>query len=97
MVFLGRFLSQRLQRPKEMDKKSIFRFLRPSEKNNVISGAVIISGICVAIGWAIVYPMLTIDEWKKIQAINRKDIDQEAVQPGDMRVWSDPFTPRTSK
>ncbi|XP_069947905.1 small integral membrane protein 20 isoform X2 [Cherax quadricarinatus] len=39
----------------------------------------------------IIYPMMNIDTYKKIQAENRKNIKQEEIQPGNMKVWSDPF------
>ncbi|KAF8781963.1 Small integral membrane protein 20 like protein [Argiope bruennichi] len=39
----------------------------------------------------VVYPYLHIDEYKEIQKITRAGIDQEKIQPGGMKVWSDPF------
>lgn len=39
----------------------------------------------------IIYPYFHIDEYKEIQKITRKNIDQESIQPGGMKVWSDPF------
>ncbi|XP_037773320.1 small integral membrane protein 20-like [Penaeus monodon] len=39
----------------------------------------------------IIYPMMHVDDYKKIQAENRKDVNQEEIQPGNMKVWSDPF------
>ncbi|XP_022185238.2 small integral membrane protein 20 [Nilaparvata lugens] len=38
-----------------------------------------------------IYPMYNTDEYKKLQAIGRKNINQEDIQPGGMRIWSDPF------
>ncbi|XP_075234253.1 small integral membrane protein 20 [Lycorma delicatula] len=38
-----------------------------------------------------IYPMMHVDEYKKIQEYNRRGIKQEEIQPGGMRVWSDPF------
>lgn len=31
---------------------------------------------------------------EEAQKVNRAGIDREEVQPGHMRVWSDPFAPR---
>ncbi|KAG7174777.1 Small integral membrane protein 20-like, partial [Homarus americanus] len=39
----------------------------------------------------VIYPMMNVDNYKKIQAVTRKGINQEDVQPGNMKVWSDPF------
>ncbi|XP_042867941.1 small integral membrane protein 20-like [Penaeus japonicus] len=39
----------------------------------------------------IIYPMMHVDDYKKSQAENRKGINQEEIQPGNMKVWSDPF------
>ncbi|CAH2055795.1 unnamed protein product, partial [Iphiclides podalirius] len=36
-------------------------------------------------------PMLDPSEYKKIQKESRKNIRQEDIQPGNMKVWSDPF------
>lgn len=36
-------------------------------------------------------PYLNPDKWKKIQNETRKGIQQEEIQPGGMKVWSDPF------
>ncbi|KAF6203233.1 hypothetical protein GE061_003651 [Apolygus lucorum] len=44
-----------------------------------------------------VHPMLYPEEYKKIQAITRKNIRQEDVQPGNMKVWSDPFDRKKEK
>ncbi|XP_030028483.1 small integral membrane protein 20 [Manduca sexta] len=36
-------------------------------------------------------PMMDVSEYKKIQKEARKNIRQEDIQPGNMKVWSDPF------
>ncbi|XP_034836506.1 small integral membrane protein 20 [Maniola hyperantus] len=36
-------------------------------------------------------PMMDSSEYKKAQKINRRNIKQEDIQPGNMKVWSDPF------
>ncbi|CAK1589098.1 unnamed protein product [Parnassius mnemosyne] len=38
-----------------------------------------------------VSPMLDPSEYKKIQKESRKNIRQEDIQPGNMKIWSDPF------
>ncbi|GAB6027133.1 hypothetical protein CHUAL_013895 [Chamberlinius hualienensis] len=56
---------------------------------------VFVGSIVGAIGLAtypiIIYPMLNVEKYKKIQAETRGHIKQEDIQPGDMKVWSDPF------
>ncbi|KAK3887435.1 hypothetical protein Pcinc_008438 [Petrolisthes cinctipes] len=39
----------------------------------------------------IIYPMMNPEVYKKAQAENRKGINQEDIQPGNMKVWTDPF------
>lgn len=39
----------------------------------------------------ILSPMINPDEYKKVQKVNRAGIKQEEIQPGNMKVWSDPF------
>lgn len=36
-------------------------------------------------------PFFNQDKWKNIQSEARKGIHQEDVQPGNMKVWTDPF------
>ncbi|KAI5635241.1 hypothetical protein NE865_12033 [Phthorimaea operculella] len=36
-------------------------------------------------------PMIDSSEYKKIQRETRRGIRQEDIQPGNMKVWSDPF------
>ncbi|XP_035792861.1 small integral membrane protein 20-like [Anopheles albimanus] len=60
--------------------------------------ALLVGGIVGIIALAcypiIVHPMMHPEEYKKVQKINRAGIKQEDIQPGNMRVWSDPFKPR---
>ncbi|XP_055527852.1 small integral membrane protein 20 [Wyeomyia smithii] len=60
-----------------------------------------IGGIVGLIGLAcypiIIEPMMNPEKYKKLQQQNRAGIRQEDVQPGNMRVWSDPFKPRTDR
>ncbi|CAH0719123.1 unnamed protein product, partial [Brenthis ino] len=39
----------------------------------------------------IISPMIDVSEYKEIQKETRKNIKQEDIQPGNMKVWSDPF------
>ncbi|KAK9739817.1 protein of unknown function (DUF4538) [Popillia japonica] len=55
----------------------------------LIGGLVGLIGL--AVYPAVIYPMLHIDEYKEIQKQNRKGLKQEDIQPGNMKVWSDPF------
>lgn len=56
-----------------------------------------ISGIVGAIGLAvypvIIKPMYDNSKYKDIQKIVRAGVHQDQIQPGNMRVWSDPFQP----
>lgn len=60
-----------------------------------IHAGVLIGGFAAAVVLAlypiVIHPYLFVHEYKQIQKHTRKDIDQESVQPGGMKVWSDPF------
>jgi len=55
----------------------------------------LVAGLVLAIGAALfpvaIYPMYNSEPYKKSQAVGRAGIVQEEVQPGGMKVWSDPF------
>lgn len=51
----------------------------------------IVGGICVALYPIIVEPMMNTEKYKELQKHNRVGIKQEEIQPGNMKVWSDPF------
>ncbi|XP_055385607.1 small integral membrane protein 20 [Condylostylus longicornis] len=53
--------------------------------------SVIVGTIGIAIYPIIISPMLNPEHYKKIQQINRQGIRQEDIQPGNMKVWTDPF------
>ncbi|XP_066248776.1 small integral membrane protein 20 [Euwallacea similis] len=57
--------------------------------------ALFIGGLVGALGLAsypiIVDPMINPEKWKKIQERTRSNIKQEDIQPGNMKVWTDPF------
>ncbi|CAL8241599.1 unnamed protein product [Merluccius merluccius] len=42
------------------------------------------------------YPLAHTDDYKQVQKMNRDGINQAAVQPVGVKVWSDPYKP-TSK
>lgn len=50
-----------------------------------------VAAVCAALYPVAIHPYLHVDEYKKVQQKTRKDIDQESVQPGGMKIWSDPF------
>ncbi|KAF4522503.1 hypothetical protein B566_EDAN002588 [Ephemera danica] len=51
----------------------------------------IVGGIGLTLYPIAIHPMLNSSEYKKIQQITRQGIKQEEIQPGNMKVWSDPF------
>lgn len=57
--------------------------------------ATLIGGLVGLIGLTLypiaIDPYLNPDKWKNVQKETRKNIQQEDVQPGGMKVWSDPF------
>ncbi|XP_026318142.1 small integral membrane protein 20 [Hyposmocoma kahamanoa] len=36
-------------------------------------------------------PMLDASQYKQIQKVTRRNLNPEQIQPGNMKVWSDPF------
>ncbi|KAG8232242.1 hypothetical protein J437_LFUL011795 [Ladona fulva] len=60
-----------------------------------------IGGIVGSIGLAIypiiISPMLNPADYKKIQEETRKGIDRETIQPGNMKIWTDPFERKAEK
>jgi len=76
------------------------KFERPSDlkvKKRAFGakGILPIIGFTIAVVAALypiyIYPLYSTDYYKEIQKKTRRDIDQAAIQPGGMRVWSDPF------
>lgn len=49
------------------------------------------TSITVALYPIAIEPMMNPEKYKKIQKITREGINQEQIQPGHMKVWSDPF------
>ncbi|KAK9891803.1 hypothetical protein WA026_016599 [Henosepilachna vigintioctopunctata] len=62
--------------------------------------AVFIGGLVTTISLAlypiVVDPMINTEKYKQIQKITREGIKQEEIQPGNMKVWSDPFDKKKS-
>ncbi|KAG7260809.1 hypothetical protein CRUP_015650 [Coryphaenoides rupestris] len=52
-----------------------------------------ITAIAAAFYPIFVHPLVFTDQYKKVQRINRDGIDQAAVQPVGVKVWSDPYKP----
>ncbi|KAH9425410.1 small integral membrane protein 20-like [Dermatophagoides pteronyssinus] len=69
-----------------------------SRSRNGYKSALIVTGfvgtVLIALYPIFIYPYLNIEQYQKAQRENRKGIDREQIQPGNMRVWSDPFSPR---
>jgi hypothetical protein len=63
--------------------------------------SLIIAGFVGFIGLAlypiVIAPIVNPKKWQNVQKETRKGIDQASIQPGGMRVWSDPFKPRLDK
>ncbi|XP_077984917.1 small integral membrane protein 20-like isoform X2 [Glandiceps talaboti] len=55
----------------------------------------VIAGLLAFLGGSlfpiIVSPMMNPKKWQDLQKETRKGIKQEEIQPGGMKVWSDPF------
>lgn len=53
----------------------------------------IVGVVCVAVYPIVVSPYLHPEKWKQMSKDNREmhGINQEEIQPGNMKVWSDPF------
>nr|CAH0111448.1 unnamed protein product [Daphnia galeata] len=51
----------------------------------------VVGVIGLAIYPIIVSPMVNPEPYKRQQAVNRSGVKQEEIQPGNMKVWSDPF------
>lgn len=51
----------------------------------------LIGSIALAVYPVVIDPMINTEKYKKIQQETRRNIKQEDIQPGNMKVWSDPF------
>lgn len=50
-----------------------------------------VGALGLAIYPVIISPMINPEEYKKIQKRTRAGVKQEDIQPGNMKVWTDPF------
>lgn len=85
MVFLARFLLQNVRSKPN---------LRKVRKSNYKVVAITLIGVLGALCPIYIFPLYQIQSYKNIQKEARAGIDQEEIQPGGMRVWSDPFLPK---
>ncbi|XP_078481590.1 small integral membrane protein 20-like [Ciona intestinalis] len=88
MVFLSNYLLK--------DKPRFDQVKRPLFRNGRVAIAFIVS-VGVALYPIYVFPLYHVEKYQKIQDDTRKEIDQKKVQPGGMRVWSNPFEPKSSR
>lgn len=51
----------------------------------------LVTSITVALYPIAIEPMMNPEKYKKLQKITREGINQDQIQPGNMKVWSDPF------
>ncbi|XP_067944540.1 small integral membrane protein 20-like [Watersipora subatra] len=67
----------------------LFRSLKKWQSTIVLGASLgLVFAACYAV---IIYPMNNSDDYRVMQEKNRKGINQEDIQPGGMRVWTDPF------
>ncbi|KAH9394201.1 protein of unknown function (DUF4538) [Tyrophagus putrescentiae] len=66
---------------------------KPSPRG-VLMPLAIVGAIIAALYPIAIHPYLHIEQYQKSQKVNRSGVNRQAVQPGGMRVWSDPFEPR---
>lgn len=73
----------------EFDQRDHLRF--KSIKGSVFVGT-ILTGLGLATYFAIIKPLfIEPEKYKAIQEVTRKGIDQSKIQPGDMKVWTNPY------
>ena len=53
--------------------------------------AAIVGAIGITIYPIIIAPMQNPEKWQQISKENRRGLKQEDIQPGNMKVWTDPF------
>ncbi|XP_007887257.1 small integral membrane protein 20 [Callorhinchus milii] len=63
--------------------------------SRVGGGLLLFGGFLAAVTAALypvyIHPLMHIEQYKQQQKVNRTGINQEEIQPGGMKVWSDPF------
>nr|XP_039248414.1 small integral membrane protein 20-like [Styela clava] len=89
MVFVRNFLLQQLkERPNLKNVKNPRNY-------RLIAAFVVFLG--ASFGPIYIYPLYNSKAYQEIQEKGRAGISQEDIQPGGMRVWSDPFAPLPDK
>ena len=83
---LSRLLQKQFERPENLKVKK-----RAFGARNYLPIVGFTLAVIVALCPIYIYPLYSTDYYKEIQKKTRKDIDQAAIQPGGMKVWSDPF------
>ncbi|CAK8686233.1 unnamed protein product [Clavelina lepadiformis] len=90
MVLLDKFLYQKQIKKPDLRVRSGF-----GRRTN---GLLPVLGLVIAVGLAFypiyILPLYHPERYQQVQEEARKGITQEEVQPGDMRVWSNPFEPK---
>ncbi|XP_005096219.1 small integral membrane protein 20 [Aplysia californica] len=71
-------------------KTVIMEALRKNLKSLGVIG-VVVGGILVATYPIIIAPYMDPRPWHEVQNVGRQGIDREKIQPGGMKVWTDPF------
>uniref|UniRef100_T1JT59 Small integral membrane protein 20 n=1 Tax=Tetranychus urticae TaxID=32264 RepID=T1JT59_TETUR len=68
---------------------------KTSKSRNVV---LLVAGVILMSSYPLYfYPKSRKSEYEQIQAINRRGIDKEAIQPGGFKPWTDPFAAFRSK
>lgn len=89
MVFVGKFLLEQLK-----SRPNLKNVKKPLNYRLVVAFAVFLGA---ALGPIYIYPLYNTKSYKEVQKQGRAGINQEDIQPGGMRVWSDPFAPLPDK
>ena len=58
-----------------------------------IAAISVVIGIGIACIPTILYPMYDSSDYRSKQRQMRDKMDKQSIQPGEMKVWSDPFKP----
>lgn len=64
---------------------------------SIVAVAAVVGGIAAATYPTIISPYLNPEPWREIQRIGRQGIEREKIQPGGMKVWTDPFAKDENK
>ncbi|XP_067661479.1 small integral membrane protein 20-like [Haliotis asinina] len=64
--------------------------LKYQVRNVLVLGA-LVGGIGLTLYPIMIQPYMHPEEWQKMQKHTREGIDRESIQPGGMKVWSNPF------